>query len=236
MGSPRDVPSDQTWEASSGPRSGRYLPPMPYRTPSPSKDQGLFLRFPYLNPEASWFRRPLARVAAGERLEIPTGSLFGFVQWGVTVSQDVTWPPTAPITGRDGELSARSGPVGASGPPGKVQIHLPERTITLPDGGSVTLGARLYYGVEWRGLDTASTLGYETTWRSELPPAGDVLESDAMPASGGTVGVYVRPYGVRIILAFALVVAALAAVLAAGYGIYWLAATSPGLLLGPGTP
>jgi len=185
---------------------------MPYRSPSIPENERLFLKFPYFNPNAPTFRQPLARLAAGERAEIPLGRLLGIAQWGVTVASDVVWPPSAPITARDGELSSTSGALGASYPPGRAFLRLPEQTLPICDAGSITVGGRLYLVADWHGLDSLSILGYETWWRTGVPPAGDVLAEEGLPAGQGSLGVFVKVAPVRIGLSV-IILPAIAALL-----------------------
>jgi hypothetical protein len=179
-------------------------------------------RFPYFNPNRPPFDRYLANLAEGQRQEIPLGSLGGFIQWGIGVARGVSWPPQAPITAQGESLSSSVGPAEVSYPPANLRLRVPSKTLPLPGGGSVTLGGQAYARFEWRWLNSVSTLGYETTWRVTLPDAGD-LPPDMFPATTGTAGGYVKVYGVRMLLATALIAGAL-------YGAWWLGATSPGAL------
>lgn len=130
-------PTSDRLASPAGQGSGRYIPPMSYRSPSRLGSEGVFLRFPYFNPQAPLFQKnPLAWLAAGQRLEVPASGPFGLWQWGVSVGQEASLGPSSPVTARDDCLSSRSRPVevGVSGSTWRIQLHLLETTVAGPDG------------------------------------------------------------------------------------------------------
>ncbi len=196
---------------------------MPTRSPEEQDRSVSPWRFPYLNPNRPPFNHHLANLAEGERREIPRGSLGGFMQWGISVARGLAWPPRAPITAHGQSLSGSVGPASVTYPPANLRLRAPSRTLSLPGGGSVTLGGQLYGRFEWRGLNSVSTLGYETTWSVSLPAAGE-LPSETFPATTGAVGGYVKVAPVRVLAATVV-----ATVVAGGvYALWWL--------LGPAGP
>ena len=203
---------------------------MPTRSPEEERRPVSPWRFPHLNPHHRLFRERLARLGAGEKVAIPLGHFLTY-SWGVTVGQEAGWPPAAPITARDSGLSARIGPleVAVSGKSLGLTVHLPGTAGQGAEGASLTVGSRLRWETQWAGLNTLTTLWYETAWRSTLPAAGEVLPSDALPASNGSVGVYATVYSVRTLLFLGIAVAA-------GYAGYWLLGTAPQPVLQPGVP
>lgn len=182
---------------------------MPTRSPEEQDRSVSPWRFPHLNPRRPVFREPLARLAEGESVAVPLGHFLTY-SWGVTAGRGVSWPPQAPLTGRDGGVSARLGPleVGVSGRSLWAAVHLPGTTVQAEGGASVAVGSRLHWETKWAGLNTLTTLRYETAWRSTLPDAGEVLPGEALPASSGSVGVYAAVYSVRTLLFVGIVAAA----------------------------
>ena len=206
---------------------------MPTRSPEEQERPASPWRFPHLNPHRPIFHEPLVRLAEGEKVAVPLGRLLTY-SWGVTASRGASWPPKAPVTGRDGGASARIGPleVGVSGRSLWAAVHLPGTTVQGEGGVSVAVGSRLHWETQWAGLNTLTTLRYETAWRSTLPAAGEMLPADALPASNGSVGVYATVYSVRTLLG----VAAAGIAVSVGYAGYWLLTTAPQPVLQPGVP
>ncbi len=86
------------------------------------------------------FREPLARLAEGDRVAVPLGHFLAY-SWGVTASRGVSWPPEGRLTGRDGGVSARLGPleVGVSGRSLWAAVHLPGTSVQA-EGGRLGCG------------------------------------------------------------------------------------------------